>query len=433
MFSPKLTRRKFLAGCSSAIAAMVGAKLTHVVFADPSASTDINTEVLVVVFLRGGWDALNVVLPIAGADRGYYEAAREEIKIPVSGEGAAIPLNAQFGFHPAMAPLYDLYRQNSLAIVHAAGLHYDTRSHFDAMQYIELGTPGNKLTNTGWLTRHLQTAPNLPPAILFPSLSAGSQQASSLLGDRGAVAMSDPDNFDFAPEWWDYRDAQRTAMRNMYDGDTWLYEAGTRTLNAIDIVENASPGDYHPANGAVYPGGSFGDNLQTIAQMIKMNLGLRVATIDLGGWDTHEHQSYVLTDHLDDLARGLKALYQDLGGYTNRLTVVVMSEFGRRVRENANYGTDHGHGGVMLVLGGHVNGGHIYGSWPGLDTAQLYDRADLAVTTDYRQVLSEIIDKRLENPNLDVIFPGYTGYSPLGILQRNMIPTDWVYLPLVIR
>lgn len=432
MTSSKLTRREFIVGCSSAIAAMAGARLTRVAFANPAETTDTNNEILVVVFLRGGWDALNVVLPIAGADRGHYEAARDDLRIPTSGTGAAIPLNAQFGLHPAMAPLHDLYQQNSLAIVHAAGLTNDTRSHFDAMQYIELGTPDDKFTKTGWLTRHLQSAPNLPPSIIFPALSAGSNQATSLLGEREAVAMSDPDSFSFAGHW-NYKDLQRTALRAMYDGDTWLYEAGTQTLDAIDIIESANPGEYTPANGAVYPGGSFGDNLQTIAQMIKMNLGLRVATVDLGGWDTHENQDYRFTSNLDDLSGGLKALYQDLGSYTNRLTVVVMSEFGRRVRENANYGTDHGHGSVMLVLGGHVNGGQIYGSWPGLDINQLYDRADLAITTDFRQVLCEIVEKRLENPNLDVVFPGYTGYTPLGILRENIIPTEFVYLPLVIR
>ena len=394
-----------------------------------------------VVFLRGGWDALNVVPPIAGSDRGAYESARSELKVPVSGQGAALNLNSQFGFHPAMAPLYDLYQNGSLAVVHAVGITSDTRSHFDAMQFIELGTPGNKNTSTGWLTRHLETAPLLPGTILLPALSAGGGQSASLLGSREAAAMSSPDDFSFSGHWY-YSDPQRVALRNLYDGDTWLYQAGTKTLDTVDLIESLNPGTYVPANGAVYPTGSFGDNLQAIAQMLKMEVGLRVATIDLGGWDTHEHQgdgsSGYLADLLDELASGLDAFYTDLHGsgtnnYTSRLTIVVQSEFGRRLAENANHGTDHGHGSAMLLLGGSVNGGRVYGNWPGLSMNQLYEGADLEVTTDYRQILSEILLNRLGNPNIDQVFPGFTDYQPLGVVRANpVVPpnfTNKVYMP----
>ncbi|MCC6191058.1 MAG: DUF1501 domain-containing protein [Anaerolineales bacterium] len=418
------TRRQFLQGCSAAIAAMAGARLTHVAFADPNAPGSATHEILVVVFLRGGWDALNVVPPTDGPDRGYYEAARAELMVPAN---QTLFLTPQFGLHPALSPLYALYQAGHLAIVHAVGLTEDTRSHFDAMQYMELGTPGVKTTATGWITRHLQSAPNLPSAILLPALSAGSSQATALLGSPEAAAMSDPSSFSISGHW-QWGDPQRAALRELYTGDNWLYEAATRTLNTLDVVEAAAGSSYTPANGVVYPAGSFGDNLMAIAQLIKADLGLRVATIDLGGWDTHENQGdgadgYLSTNQLAPLGQGLAALYTDLSNaacledYTRKLTVVVMSEFGRRLRENANHGTDHGHGNTMFVLGGNVNGGQIFGTWPGLANHQLYDQADLAVTTDYRRVLAEIVNKRLANPYLNTVFPGYTGHSDLGLVR----------------
>ncbi|MBI4928427.1 MAG: DUF1501 domain-containing protein [Anaerolineae bacterium] len=427
-----ISRRSFLVGCAGAIAALAGSRLTSLAFYDPSAEPAIpvpnainSAERLIVVFLRGGWDALNVVPPIAGEDRGHYESARPRLKIPVSGAGAAINLNGQFGLHPAMAPLFPFYQAKKLALIHAVGLQYDTRSHFDAMQYIELGTPGLKTAGTGWITRHLQTASNLPGTLLFPALSAGGSQASSLLGYNDAVAMNNPNSFRLNGHW-QYEDEQRAALRDLYTGDIWLQTAGTEALNMIDTIESTNPGNYIPANGAVYPNGSFGDNLKTIAQLIKMQIGLHVATVDLGGWDTHEQQGdgstgYFATNLLTPLAQGLAAFYKDLDGgcgsnFIKRTTVIVMSEFGRRLKENANRGTDHGHGSVMLALGGTVKGGAVYGQWPGLNNANLYDGADLAITTDYRRILSEILTRRLGNFNLSAIFPGYTNYAPLDFL-----------------
>jgi uncharacterized protein (DUF1501 family) len=229
---------------------------------------------------------------------------------------------------------------------------------------------------------------------------------------------------------WQWGGPQRTALRGLYAGSNWLYEAATRTLDTLDLVEYAASGTYNPSNGAVYPTNSFGSNLKTIAQLIKADLGLRVATIDLGGWDTHENQGdgsggYLATTQLQPMAQALAAFYTDLSNaacaqdYTRKLTLVVMSEFGRRLKENANRGTDHGHGNAMLVLGGSVNGGQVYGAWPGLHNDQLYDHTDLAVTTDYRRVISEIVTKRLQNLDLAAVFPGYAGYTPLGLVQGD--------------
>lgn len=441
---PKVTRRGFLVGCSAAIAAMAGARINSAVFGSPE--DEPNQQILVAVFLRGGCDALNLVPPISGNDRGHYETARTDLRIPASGPDAALPLSAQFGLHPAAASLYELYQEQKLAIVQAVGLNEGTRSHFDAMSYMELGTPGNKTTTSGWLARHLQSAPNLPGDLTIPSLATGNLPPGSLLGNRETVTMTSPGSFDLDVGPWRWRDAQRAALRHLYNGTTPLHEAGTQTLDAVDLIEASDVDNYVPANGAAYPSGSFGDQLMVIAQMIKLQLGLRVATVDLGGWDTHENQGTAAGGYfgslVEELSQGLAAFYADLDGcgsdnYNKRVTVVVMSEFGRRLRENADRGSDHGHGGMMMVMGGTVRGG-LYGQWPGLHHDQLYDGADLAVTTDYRRVLGEILTVRLGNPNIDVVFPGYEGYAPLGLFPASVAqpPPDSpykVYMPVIQR
>jgi uncharacterized protein (DUF1501 family) len=422
-----------MVGCSAAIAAMAGGRVSYLAFG--SAEAEPNQEIMVVVFLRGGIDGLSAVFPLAGADRGFYEENRENIAIPVSGDNAALRLSDFFGMHPAGAPLFDLYQSQKLAIVHAAGLTSDTRSHFDAMQYMELGIPDTKAVTTGWLTRHMESANNLPPDIILPAVSVGSLRAASLTGSTEAVGMTNPGSFELNTHWY-YNGAIRQSLREMYQGNTWLHSAGTQTLNAIDVMELGDPGNYTPENGAVYPGGSFGDNLKAVAQLIKMQLGMRVATVDLGGWDTHEYQGdngtgYFATQ-FGQVANGLNAFFTDLSNsagtdHTKRLTLVVMSEFGRTFKQNASRGTDHGHGNIMLVLGGEVNGGVVHGAWPGLSTDQLYDRRDLRITTDYRRVLSEILIRRMGNPHLGHIFPNYSGYQPLNVVRGADLPP--VYTP----
>ena len=426
------TRRGFVAGCSAAIAGMAGARFPSLAFADPD--VDINNEVLVVVFLRGGMDGLNMVVPISGADRGYYETARPNIAVPLAGADSALPLNGQFGFHRAAQPLHELYQSGKVAVVNAAGLDEASRSHFDSMEFIERGTPGVKTTGSGWLARHFSSAENLPHEIIMPSVSVGNLQATSLLGDRNTINMSDPDSFNLQIGPWEWRDAQRVALRHMYAGDdTWLHATGLQALDAMDIVELNTSGNYTPANGAVYPSGSFGDGLQVVAQMTKLDLGLRVATLDVGGWDTHVSQGEDGTGYFAGLmatvSQGLAALYTDLDGsgpsnYTNRLTMVVQSEFGRRLLENADRGSDHGHGNPMIVVSGNAIGG-VHGAWPGLGPGQLFDDADLAVTTDFRRVLSEILIRRMGNNHLGFIFPGYESYQPLGIVSGTDIPPDY--------
>jgi len=412
-----ISRRGFLRGCSAAIAALAGSRLTHLALASPAVlrqGEGANRHHLVVVFLRGGWDALNVLPVLGGPDRAYYEAARPTLKID---ERVALPLDDTLGMHPALAPLYELYTDGKLAVVPACGLVHDTRSHFDAMEFIELGTPGRKTTGAGWLTRALQTDPHLPNGVLMPALSTNGQP-TALLNAPAVAAMGSPADFTL----WDagYAAEQRAVLRRMYAGNHWLRRAGAAALDALDVVEQAGLGEYAPANGAQYPDDYFSVNLKTIAQIAKSEVGLRVSTVDLGGWDTHEYQGDGATgyfaDLLGQLARGLAAFYTDLGDRARDTTIVVMSEFGRRLAQNASQGTDHGHGSAMLVLGGRVNGGRVYGQWPGLSNDQLYDRADLAITTDYRNVLSEVLVNALDNPNVGTVFPGYTGYQPLGLL-----------------
>ncbi len=405
-----LSRRQFLQGCSAAIAAMAGARLTrYSVFAQESSA-----DTLVVVFLRGGWDALNVVPPLAGDDRGLYETARPEIAVPAS---SLLPLDDRFGLHPALAPLHDLYQDGKMAVIHAAGLDFDTRSHFDAMEYVELGTPGYKNTPSGWITRHLQSTPSGSSG-LIPTIST-SEPPTSLLNFTPNVNMYSPDDLTL----WDKGQGaeQKQALRRLYGGESLLAQVGQRTLDALQAVQPLVDNEYQPSNGAVYNDDEFGQQLKTVAQMIKLDAGLQVAAVDFGGWDTHEYQNTgadgYLADLLGALGDGLANFFLDLdSGYSDHLSIVVMSEFGRRLVQNESQGTDHGHGSVMLALGGGVNGGQVFGQWPGLANDQLYDRADLAVTTDYRQVLRELIANRLDNPNTDTVFPGFDA-APLGIFQ----------------
>ncbi|MFN8487785.1 MAG: DUF1501 domain-containing protein [Caldilineaceae bacterium] len=419
----RVTRRGFMVGCSAAIAGMAGGRLSLAAFGQ--AAQEPNQEILVIVFLRGGMDGLTAVFPIAGDDRGHYLENRVDIAVPLTGQNAAIPLDDFFGMHPSGGAFLDLYQAKKLAIVHAAGLTSDTRSHFDAQEYMELGTPGNKSSTSGWLTRYLTSADNLPTRMIMPALALGNLQPSSLAGSLEAIGMTGPGEFSFNGHWR-YGQPQRQALRAMYAGDAWIETAGIQALNAIDVVEYANPGSYTPGNGATYPGGGFGDSLKTVAQLIKMQLGLHIATIDLGGWDTHEYEGDsgggYFYGMFGQLAQGINAFLTDLVNVNGvdqaqRVTVVVMSEFGRTVKQNASRGTDHGHGNVMFVAGGKVNGGKVYGQWPGLALEQLYDNRDLQVTTDYRTVLSEILIRRLANPKLGVIFPNYANYQPLGVVQ----------------
>ncbi|MEZ5332011.1 MAG: DUF1501 domain-containing protein [Thermoanaerobaculia bacterium] len=433
----ELTRRGFLVGCSAGVAAMAGARFNTVAFAQGGGGE--NDEILVVIFLRGGMDGLHVVMPIDGVDRGFYEAARPTLQIPVTGPGAALPLDAQFGLHPSAGPLFDLFQNGNLSIVQAMGLTEVNRSHFDAMQQVERGLQSSSGAPSGWLARHLASASNLPPEMIVPSLAVGGLQPTSLLSSLETLNLSDPGQFNINTGPWLWRHPQRTALRRLWGADsTFLHTTGLQAMDAMDIIELYVDDDYTPANGAVYPQSDFGDHLQILAQMTKLDLGLQVATLDVGGWDTHAGQGQgsggYFASLIEDLASGLGAFYLDLDGsgsanFTSRLTVVVHSEFGRELRENSDSGTEHGYGNLMMVLSGNAIGG-LHGTWPGLAPGQLVDGTDVAVTNDFRRILSEVLIRRLANPQLGLIFPGYGDYQPLGIVQGEDLPPIYGDQPL---
>ncbi len=436
----KLNRRQFIQ--SSGAAAAVAATAPRLAFsADP-----YSDNILVFVFQRGGIDGLSFHLPMDGHDdRGHYEGLRSNgTMIP----SASLQATADgFGFHPAAAPLLDLWSNQSLALVHAVGLTpYPNRSHFEAERYIELGTPGNRFTTTGWLTRHLQTASNLPPSLLLPAVCTESTVRLSLLREPSAVSLRYPNNFDLDTS--NYEEEQEIALADMYGlGADDLDIAGAQALTAQAIIEAIDWNNYTPSNGAAYPvrlddplkTTSFGDEMKIIAQLIKEDTGLRVAQTDFGGWDTHNEQGNLVTsgwyyDQVRDMSEALLAFFTDLDvpspngkTWAERTTMLVYSEFGRRAFDNADAGTDHGWGNNLLAIGAGVNGGQLYGNWPGLAPDDLFQGADLWAQTDYRSVFTECLMKRFHNNQIGEIFPGFTEqqYQPHGVFSGSLVQGDF--------
>ncbi len=377
-------------------------------------------DVLVAIFLRGGMDGLSAVVPF-GEGANYYDR-RPTIAVPEPGRGpgSALDLDGFFGFHPAFAPLKDIYDVGGLAVVHATGSIDSSRSHFDAMQFMEYGTPGDKTIGTGWIGRHLQSVAweNDSP---FRAVGMGAMVQSSLRGTITPLSLRSIADFHLKGREDELRLAQQSLARlyGVNAPEDALGNQAKLVFETVDMLQSLDPNGYQPANGAVYPTDyeGFGLGLQQIAQLIKADVGLEVACVDLGGWDTHENQGTVdgtFNELLDTLGRGLGAFYADLGDHMRGVSVVTMSEFGRRIEENASSGTDHGHGNFMLVMGGGVAGGQVFSRWPTLAPEALSD-GDLAITTDYRDVLAEVIQTRLMNPALDQVFPNHT-VSPLGLI-----------------
>jgi len=372
-------------------------------------------EVMVCIFLRGGIDGLSAVIPLF--EGGNYYNARPTQSIS---ESDAINIDGNFGLHPAFEGLKDIYDNNDLAIIHATGSTDDTRSHFDAMLFMEYGTPGNKTTTTGWVGRHLQATAsrNNSP---FRAVGMGAMLPTSLRGPVSALALQSITDFHLR--------GREDEAKRMVETLSQLYQVNAPqkihdhqaklVFETMNQLEQLNAIDYLPEHGAEYPETEFGMGMRQIAQLIKADVGLEVACIDIGGWDTHENQGTLdgeFAQLMADLGHGLQAFYNDLGTYNSRTTVITMSEFGRRVNENASNGTDHGHGNFMMLMGGGVNGGQVYTDWPGLSPDKLND-GDLAITTDYRDVLSEVLQNRLDNQDMDLVFPGHT-VNPLGLVNR---------------
>ena len=364
-------------------------------------------KILVAIFQRGAMDGLNVVVPFG--EKRYYDL-RPNLAVPAPDgtPDSAIDLDGFFGLHPSLAPLKPLWDQKSLAIIHATGSPDPTRSHFDAQDYMESGTPGRKATSDGWLNRALVAESKISPV---RAVSLGAALPRTLRGRNDAVAINNLNEFQVR----DPRGA--TSFESMYAGtmDKVLNGTGRETFDAVKLMQSIQKQTYTPAGGARYPGGRLGQSLMQIARLIKSDVGLEVAFTDVGGWDTHVNEVGPkpsvgqLANLLTELGQSMAAFAQDLGDRMADISLVTMSEFGRTARENGTRGTDHGHANVMFAFGGSIKGGKVYGDWPGLEQEQLYEERDLNLTTDFRDVLGELVSNHLANRKLEAVFPGYTG------------------------
>lgn len=408
-----MDRRNFLKG-SAAITATLGsmqAGLTAVGF-EPKAIP--NKRTLIYLFLRGGMDGLNLVVPRTGINRSEYEAKRPYIQVPVAN---LHNLNGAFGLHPGATGLKSLYDSGDLAVVHAVGMPdgLGSRSHFDSQTMYELGTPGELNTTTGWLARHINMSPTLQPNAVMPSFAVGSTPPTSLLGDFNVMTLDDSSSFH--PNSGGYGDETLFTLGQMYSGNSTFDFSVQNALDTIELIENLEL-----SIPATYPNTSLADDLGLVASLMKQDVGLQAATVEYGGWDTHNNQGDAggggFATRIQTLSDALKAFMDDLAsvGLKNEVVVIVQTEFGRRVRENGNRGTDHGTAFPMLVLGGQVNGGNVYGTFPGIRDQDLYMNADLRMTSDFRDVIGEVLINFIGNPYLRDTFPNFDNYTPLGLV-----------------
>ena len=411
-----MNRRFFLKSGGIALAS-IGVSLSAPTFLErtvfgqsSNAVTGGRRKTLIAIFQRGAVDGLNMVVPFGESN--YYEL-RPNIAIPKPAKAnseAAVDLDGFFGIHPALSPFKPLWDSKRLAIVHASGSPDNTRSHFDAQDYMESATPGLKATSDGWLNRYLQSKED-PQRSLFRAVSMTQTMPRVLQGRAPALAISNLSDFTIR--------AGRSSA-SIQGGFEEIYGAqandalagmGRETFEAVNYLKKVNPGQYKPENGAQYPRNQFGNSLLQIAQLIKAGVGLEVAFTDIGGWDTHVNEGSSrgqLANLLQQFSSGIAAVYTDLGQRMDDVVILTMSEFGRTVRENGNRGTDHGHANAMFVLGNSVRGGKIYGQWPGLESHQLYEGRDLALTTDFRDVFGEIAARHLGTSNLKQVFPNYS-------------------------
>jgi uncharacterized protein (DUF1501 family) len=375
-------------------------------------------KILVAIFQRGAADGLNVVVPFA--EKRYYEL-RPTIAIPApSGSGgpnSAIDLDGRFALNPALQPLKDLWDKQQLAIVEATGSPDPTRSHFDAQDQMESGTPG-KTTSDGWLNRAL--SPAGPETSPVRAIAVGPQLPRTMRGARSAIAVNDPQQMQGGSQ------DTTSILESMYakSSDVQVGRTGNDAFAALKIIRSINqqpnppgPGGPNGVGGLYAQGGELGRSLRQIAQLIKADVGVEAAFAEIGGWDHHGNENPQLSNLLRQFGNALAAFSQDMGDRMADIVVVTMSEFGRTAQENGNGGTDHGHGDVMMVLGGPVRGGKVYGKWPGLEKDQLFEGRDLAVTTDYRDVLGELVSGHLGQKNLAQVFPGYQPGESLGLLR----------------
>lgn len=366
-------------------------------------------KILITIFQRGAVDGLNMVVPYGDSD--YYNLRRTiAVQKPNNADGA-VNLDGFFGLHPSLKPLEKFWSNKQLAVVHSVGSPDNTRSHFDAQDYMEAGTPGVKSTRDGWLNRVLQETQNAKSSP-FRAVAMNGQIPRTLIGRAPTIAMTNLS--DFAINAGIYTSAVQGGFEGIYQQNAGggLGDTGKETFEAVNFLKQANPAQYKPENGARYPAGPFANSLRQIAQLIKANVGLEAAFTDTPGlnWDTHANEGGArgqIANLLNNFGQSIAAFATDLGKRMDDVVILTMSEFGRTARENGTRGTDHGHANAMLVLGNAVKGGVVYGDWKGLSNENLYEGRDLAVTTDFRDVLGEVAFKHLGNKNLDRIFPNY--------------------------
>ena len=409
-----LTRRTLLRGALATGAAFAIGPNLGIRYA--SAATPSGSDTLVVLFLRGGFDGLSAIVPVTDPD---YYTLRPTIGVPAP---STLQLDSNFGLHPALAPLKPLWDNGTFGVVHAAGLTAPNRSHFSAMEEIERAAPGSSI-RTGWLDRTLGLDPMTVDLAPFRATSLGARSPRSLAGPEPDVSM--PQLSDFALSGADTsanRTRWATALRALHsDATTTVGGPANTTLGALDAAAALVAQAYTP--GATYPDSDLGRSLRDAARIIKSDQQVAVVTVDVGDWDMHSGLGQVgsgwMHDKLTELGLVLAAFMQDLGPKASDVTLVTMSEFGRRSQENASAGVDHGWANAMMLLGGSVNGGQVYGTWPGLSPDNLYD-GDLRATTDYRSVLADILVNRCGATASDAttVFPGWTG-SSLGLTKAR--------------
>ncbi len=415
----RLSRRDFLTHSVSSAAFLLGPKLAamptwmpRITLADPHVGPRGDT--LVVIFLRGGADGLNIVVP--HGDDNYYRS-RPNIGIPRPDDnnnknGRTLDMDGFFGLHPALAALHPIYQSGDLAAIHATGSPDETRSHFEAMDLMERGATTNG-DYTGWLARHLATLDTGNNSALR-AIGVGDMLPAMLTGAVSATALQSIGEYHLLDANGQAAEMQQL-LQQLYAGqDDLLAAAAQQTFAAMDVLAKV---DGSGGNGRVYPETEFAQAMKIVADLILADVGVETACIDFGGWDTHVAQGSaagLMAGLLAELGEGMAAFYEDLQGKQDNVTVVVMSEFGRRVTENGGLGTDHGHGNMMLAMGKGINGGQVFAKWPGLHKEQLDGPGDLAITTDYRDVLGEILQHRLNNPRVSDVFPGYV-MNELGL------------------
>jgi uncharacterized protein (DUF1501 family) len=365
-------------------------------------------KILVAIFQRGAADGLNVVVP--HGEKAYYEM-RSTIAVPRPSAGspdAAVDLDGFFGLHPSLASLKPLFDQRHLAIVDAAGSPDPTRSHFDAQDYMESGTPGLKATASGWMNRALPKAKGKVSPVR--AVAIGATLPRAMCGNEPAISLQKIDNFQV-------RNAEAAReFQQMYEAvaDPAMQATGRETFEAVSMLQAIQRQPYSAAGGAEYPRSPFGDSLKQIAQLIKADVGMEMAFADIGGWDHHVNETGPrasegqLANLLRQYGQTLSAFWTDMGDRMADVALVTMSEFGRTAHENGNRGTDHGHANCMFVMGGAIQGGKVYGKWPGLEMHQLYEGRDLALTTDFRDVLGELVVRHMRTPSTAEVFPGHT-------------------------